>query len=141
MGVVPDQEARIADQREPFLQQVADGLGHDVLHLADVVGDAREQLAGRAPREKPCRLLEHVRVQPVAQVAHDALADIGHQVIGKISAEALEEVRQHDDHRRLPDLLLPGQHAVEDDLDLQRQRAEAAAYTSIAPTAQMSRRR
>ncbi len=57
--------------------------------------------------KKPADWLEHVRVQPVAQVAHDALADVGHQVVGEIPAKPLEQIRADDGDRRLPDLLLP----------------------------------
>ena len=42
--------------------------------------------------KKPADWLEHVRVQPVAQVADDPLADIGHQVVGEIPAKALEQI-------------------------------------------------
>ena len=46
--VVVEQQRRVADQRQRLAREVADRLRHRLLHLADVVVDARHQLAGRA---------------------------------------------------------------------------------------------
>ena len=88
-----------------------------MLHLADVVGHAREQLARRAAREEARRLPEDVPLQPVAQVAHDPLADVGHQVGGEVRAEALEDVEADDERGDERQVLAVRQHLVEDVLD------------------------
>ena len=38
--VVPEEDADVPDERERFPDQIADRLGHRLLDLADVVGDA-----------------------------------------------------------------------------------------------------
>ena len=59
-----------------------------------------------------------------AQVAHDPLADVGHQVGGEVRAEPLSDV-ERDDQRRATraQLLAVRQHVVEDRLDRGRRSA------------------
>ena len=63
-----EQEAGEADDRERLAHQIRQRLGDRLLHLVDVVRDARHQLAGRPAREERRRLIEDVPEQPVAQV-------------------------------------------------------------------------
>ena len=55
--VVVEQQRRVADQRQRLARQIAGRLRHRLLHLADVVVDARQQLAGGAVREEAGRLV------------------------------------------------------------------------------------
>ena len=50
--VVVEQQRREADERERLARQIADRFRHRLLHLADVVVDARQQPAGGAVREE-----------------------------------------------------------------------------------------
>jgi len=76
---------------------------------------------GRAVREEAGRLIEDVPVQRIAQVHHDALTHVGHQIRRDVRSDALEEV--HGDNRPGDDadLLLFREHAVENRLDEIRQ--------------------
>ena len=89
-----------------------------MLHLPDVVGQPREQLPRRPPREEGRRLPHHVPVEPISQVADHALTDVRHQVVGEVRADALQQVEADDGRRYLPHLLLMRQDDVEDALDL-----------------------
>ena len=46
-GVVVEEQADVADEREAFPDEVADGLRHHLLHLVDVVVDPRELIIQR----------------------------------------------------------------------------------------------
>ena len=58
--VVVEQQRGKADERQRLAREIAGRLRHRLLHLADVVVDARHQLAGRALREEAGRLTEDV---------------------------------------------------------------------------------
>ena len=61
-----------------------------------VVGDARHQAASGLRREECGRLSEHVAEQQVAQVADDALPDIGHQVRTRHTRQSLWRIDDED---------------------------------------------
>ena len=63
-----------------FTSEIAHRFRHGLLHLRDVVADARHQLAVRALREERRRLAEDVAVQRVPDVHDDTLADAGHEI-------------------------------------------------------------
>ena len=84
------------DEREGFARQIADRFGHDLLHLTNVVVDARHQLAGRSLREKPGRLAEDVTVEIVAEIHHHALSDVRRQVGRDVGPDALQQVDEDD---------------------------------------------
>ena len=94
--VVVEQQRRVADERQRLAREIAGRFRHRLLHLADVVVDARQQLAGGALREEAGRLAEDVPVQRVAQVHHDALPDVGHQIRRDVRADALQQVDADD---------------------------------------------
>ena len=96
-GVVPEQQRRKSDQRERLPGEIAERFRHRLLNLADVVADPRRQLAGGVLRKETCRLSENVAIQRVAQVHHDALSDVGHQVRRPVRSDAFEE--READHR------------------------------------------
>ena len=85
---------RIADDRQPFAQQVADRFGHRLLDLIDVVGDARHQLTSGPSPEEGCGLIQNVAEQLIAQVADHPLTDVGHQVGREVRAQALRRDRR-----------------------------------------------
>ena len=94
----PEHQRDIADGRQPLAQQIADRLGHRLLDLADVVGDARHQLACRAPAEECGGLVEDVAEEPVADIPDYPLPDVRHQVRRKVRSDALRQIG-HDDRR------------------------------------------
>ena len=57
------------------------------------------------------------RNSTLRRVAHDALPDIGHQILREIRADALDEIHDQDRDDRRDQPLARGQHAVEDRLD------------------------
>ena len=87
-----EQIRREADDRQPFAQQIADRLRNRLLDLVHVVRDPRHQLPGRPAAEEGRRLIEDVPEQLVAEIAHDPLADVGHQVGRRIGAHSLDDV-------------------------------------------------
>ncbi len=112
-GVVAEQQRRKADERERLAREIAERFRHRLLHLADVVVDPRHQLAGRALREEAGRLSEDVAIQRVAQVHHDALSDVGHQVRRPVRSDALEEREADDRPRDEPEVRPVRQHVVD----------------------------
>ena len=115
--VVVEEQRREGDERQRLAREVSERFGHGLLHLRDVVGDARHQLAVRIGREEGRRLSEDVREQQVADVADDALADVGHPVAGEIRADALDQIENEDRGDDLPELLVAREHAVENRLN------------------------
>ena len=77
-------------------------------------------------REEARRLPEDVSVELVAQVHHDPLPDVLHQVAGEIRPDALQEIQRRSSANaivRSPSLV--GQHLIEDrpdQIDDQRRR-------------------
>ena len=116
--VDPEQRPRVAHQGQRLAKQIADGLRHPVLDLVDVVGDVRHQLAGGAPLEEPCRLVEDVPEELIAQIAHHPLADVGHQVGREERPHAFDDVEREDDRRHPGQPLLGRKDHVDDGLDL-----------------------
>ena len=70
----------LALRNDAVQQEIADGLGDGALHLPDVVGDTRHQLAGRAAAEEGGGLIEDVAEQLVPHVADDPLPNVRHEV-------------------------------------------------------------
>ena len=87
------------DQRRRVLQHRRDGIGERGAHQGDVVGDARDDGAGRRAVEERQRQMLDVIVQRVAQVGDDALADVLGQV-GAAEADDAAEEEDADDRRR-----------------------------------------
>jgi hypothetical protein len=124
--VVPEQQKGVTHQRERLANQIADRLGDRLLDLPDVVGHARHQLAARAAGEEPGGLAQDVLEEPAPDVEDDPLPHVGHEVHGRIRAEALEQVGAEDERRHEAEMLARRQHFVEDRLDLQRQQPRRA---------------
>ena len=108
---------REAEKRQRLPREIADRLRHHLLHLADVVVDARHQLAGRPLGEEARRLSQDVLVERVAQVHHDTLPDVREQVRRRVRADALEQVHADDSPRHEGEVFLGRQHAADDRLD------------------------
>ncbi len=115
----------ISDQRERFSRQIAGGLGYRPLHLPNIVRHAREKLSDTIPRKETRRLAEDVAVEAIAQVHHDPLPYVLHQVSGEIRSDAFEEVETDDRQRDGSQPLPIRQKLVEDrpdEVDDQRRR-------------------
>ena len=115
--VVIQQQRGVSGQRERLPREVARGFRNDLLDLADVVVDPRQQPAGGAMREESGRLAEDVTKQRAAQIGDDPLADVGHQVRRHVRTDALQQEQADDHPRREHHVLLLGQHLVDDQLD------------------------
>jgi hypothetical protein len=113
-GIEVEEQGRQPDERERLAHEIGDRFGHHLLHLPDVVVDARHQLAGGPLREKAGRLTENVTVQRVAQVHHHPLPDVGRQVRRDIRAHALEQVDADDRPGHLRQVFLERQGLVDD---------------------------
>ena len=72
-------------------------------------------------REKRRRLAEDVAKQGVANVAHNALSHVGHEVTRQVGPNALHDVDDEDGERNRQEVLPVGKHLVEDGLDQRRQ--------------------
>ena len=92
-------------------------------------------------REERGRLAEDVAEQHVAQIADDALPDVGHQIPREIRADALDEVDDEDRDDRRDQALARRAALVEDRLDQRGEHADAAPYSTIAASAPASRAR
>ena len=99
--IPPEQQRGIAEERQAFAQQVAYRLRHGLLDQVDVVGDPRHQRPRGPSAEERRRLVEDVPEQLVAQIAHDPLADVGHQVGREVRADAFRKVG--GEHRARPE--------------------------------------
>ena len=83
-----------ADQDDHVGEDVADGARHHHADAGHVVGDAALDLARALRGEKTQRQRLQVRIEPVAQVAHHALAHL----LGEPGLEHPQAARHHD-HR------------------------------------------
>jgi hypothetical protein len=122
LGIVVEQQAGIADERQRLAREVTDGFRDSPLHLPDVVVDARQQLPGGARGEEGRRLIQQVTEQIAPDLPDDTLADVVHQVAGKVGAQSLEKVgdeKRRDDESQP---VLRRQHIVHDRLDQPRER-------------------
>ena len=92
-----EQQDQVADERQPLAHQIADRLRHRLLDLGDVARHARQQLAAGAPREEGSPTGPRMWPKSAfAHVAHDELADVGHQVGRQVGADALEQIDGDD---------------------------------------------
>ena len=139
-----DHRDRRRDHRRHVLGDRRRGRGDDVLHAADVVGDARLHLAGARAGEEGQRQPLQVPVDGGAQVVHDPLADVVGQV-GLADAEHAGGDRDGDhpaDQLGQQLLVALGQRVVEDLAQQERRdHAQARAERRSAPRTAVSGRR
>ena len=126
-GIDVDEQGRIADHGQRLAGDVADGFRDRPLHLADVVVDPRQQLAGGAAGEERRRLPEDVFEQVGPQRPDHAVAEVVHQVAGEERADALDDVGGDDGAADEGQRLARRQHAVENRLDQPGQRRRGGA--------------
>jgi hypothetical protein len=58
-----------------------------------------------------------VREQDVAQIADDALSDVGHPIAGEVGTGAFDQIQRKDCDDDLRELFMPRQHAIENRLN------------------------
>jgi hypothetical protein len=72
------------------------------------------------PAEERRGLVEDVTEEAIAKVAHDPLADVGHQEGGRISAKSLDEIDNQECYAPASKPGSVGQHVVDDRLNQRR---------------------
>ena len=121
--VEPQQKADRGDDGERGAHHDDHRVGGRLADLLGVVGEARQQRGGRAAIEVTDRQVQDVPKHLAPQLAHDAAADIAHEVgLGEVAQAAQDE--QADQRKRHPHdgaRVLVGEGAVAEFLGEQRE--------------------